>query len=748
LTNVWVLAVSFFNTICLLWLGLMVLLIGNRRSPGVWLTGGGLLLGALFFTSHTAIIGRGLGSVSFGMNFWWWVSWVPAITAPLAWYSALVWYAGVGLRRTHPYSVGHSIGLTATLGLGLLVSALLVFANPLPTYEFVAGRMQVLTPGIAGIPYLVLIYLLYSMLCYLMPLDLLNRALRYAEGSPRLARARRRARPWLSGASLALLLAGGVLTWAVLWALTTRPLPSLSDPPTQQAVLRFDLAVQVLVGLAVILLGRAIVGFEVFTGQAMPRGRFFRHWRSTLLLAGGFGAATAFSLAIELRPIYSLMLATALMVVFYALYSWRSFSEREDFMARLRPFVASQDLFAQMTAVQRAMPDTMAEMAPGQPGGSPATPSSQFRSLCADLLEVRAALLIPTGAQATLVGPGLVYPPGTSLPPGPETAELVAALQAAPGLALDSIQQNVIQQHLPADYDWALPLWSTSGSDRRLSGVLLLAEMTSRAPLTEEEMQIAQAAGERLVDSLAAAEMARLALDLLRQRLTQMRVLEGQGRRVLHDEVLPELHTAILYLSEQAAAEVPGEGEPGQTARSMAQLAGIHRRISDLMRDLPLATPHCLAAGGLAAALPALIEGPPGDAFQHVEWSIHPEAAEAASCLPAFSSEVLFFAARELVRNAARHARGNQASRPLALWIGLALHESRLSLVVEDDGIGITHRACNESTAASAAGDAVPLLPGTGLRMHAALLAAIGATLELSLRPAGGTQGLITIDTV
>ena len=55
-----ILAVSLYNTIVLLWLGLTVLLNSERRSLGVWMLGSGLLLGAGFFISHTAILGSGL----------------------------------------------------------------------------------------------------------------------------------------------------------------------------------------------------------------------------------------------------------------------------------------------------------------------------------------------------------------------------------------------------------------------------------------------------------------------------------------------------------------------------------------------------------------------------------------------------------------------------------------------------------------------------------------------------------------
>ena len=45
------------------------------------------------------------------------------------------------------------------------------------------------------------------------------------------------------------------------------------------------------------------------------------------------------------------------------------------------------------------------------------------------------------------------------------------------------------------------------------------------------------------------------------------------------------------------------------------------------------------------------------DAFDGVSWQVSPEAAECLPGLPALSAEVIFYAAREAMRNAALHAR-------------------------------------------------------------------------------------------
>ncbi|MBE0699502.1 MAG: hypothetical protein IH586_21475, partial [Anaerolineaceae bacterium] len=548
------------------------------------------------------------------------------------------------------------------------------------------------------------------LLCYLLPLDLL----RLERGSDALeTRTRWRARPWLVTASVALLSAGTLLAWTAFWAVTTRPVPSLTDPAAQQIVKVFDLAVAGLVALAITLLGRAIVGYEVFTGRSLPRDRFFNQWRSTVILAGGFGAATSWTLLIDLRPVYSLMMATALMTLFYALYSWRAYAEREEYMERLRPFIASQDLYGQLTAPQSGQ----------EPQTNPSSAASiLFQTLCLEVLEVQQAVLIPAGTLATLAGPPLIFPEGSEL--------------FLPQVALYANQFTRQARFLPAAQagmragaDWAIPLWSSRGLD----GVLYLKEKPNSNPFSEEEIEIAQTAGERLLDLLAGAEMARLAMNLLGQSLAQVRVMDGQGRRILHDEVLPELHTALLYLSEETAG-------PVEKNLAMDALAKAHRRIAGLMRDMPLPVPHRLAQNGLGAAIQTMLEYDFSNQFSAVAINIQPEAAQKAREMPLYVSEALFFAARELVRNAADHARGDQVDRDLCLGIHLTL-DDELRLIIEDNGIGYQQDADTNGSSEQTQRKG----SGSGLRIHSAILAAVGASLEISGRPEGGTQAVIRV---
>jgi signal transduction histidine kinase len=262
---------------------------------------------------------------------------------------------------------------------------------------------------------------------------------------------------------------------------------------------------------------------------------------------------------------------------------------------------------------------------------------------------------------------------------------------------------------------WAVPLWRVRG----LIGMLLLGEKRDGGLYSQEEIEVARASGERLIDTLATAQVSGRLMALLRQRIAQVRVMEGQGRRVLHDQILPQLHTAILHLG----------GLPDEPAvqQAVSALTSAHRQISDLMHDTTSTTPRLLAQQGLLPALQAAVANEFAGEFEGVTWHSSPDAVQSVEPLPAYVVEVLFFAAQELIRNAARHGRGEDPQRALHLQVTLETS----SLTVEDDGVGFG------AAPAPASGGR------NGLRFHSTMLAAVGGSLEVAALPDAGTRAVI-----
>ena len=677
-------AVSLFNAILLLWLGITVLLNSDKRSLGIWAASGGLLLGSVFFLAHTAIVGRGviyLGWLS--TLFWWTVAMIPAIILPYAWYIIMLWYSGFWngekstlRRRQRRWLVFISSGMV--IGLGTLFAGTLLLVMGTSRLDNLRTFMRW---SIAGIPLLAAAYAAYVVLCIGLSLD----AVRWPGPSRRAMGnlARQRARPWLTAASLSLLIVSFVVMWTVLWVVQDVQQRSFHDIYVASAAIfaRVDLFVSTLIGFAIVMLGQAIVSYEIFTGKTLPRRGLSRHWRNAVLLAAVYGVVVGGSIAVNLRPLYGLMLTAVLMTFFFALFAWSSYEERERYIAQLRPFIASNRLYEQL----------LTQSTPPELDIQPA-----FHALCHDILYARVAYLAALGPTAPLMGPPLAYPSQniTVLPP---LTALTAQLESP---EIDSLN---IDPQVYGGAVWAIPLWS----ERGLIGIFLLGEKRGGGMYAQEEIEIARITGERLIDTRASAEMARRLMTLQRERLAQSQVIDQQTRRVLHDDILPSLQLSLIKVSSSLLNTDKDE--------IVASLTAVHRQISDLLHDMPTVTAPDVARLGLLTALRRTVDNDLAQAFDKVSWHIDPEAAEKARAIPTLTAETIFYAAREVVRNAARYGRGTDAE-PFTLRIDAAW-QNGLRLQIEDNGVGLATNSDNKGS-------------GQGLALHSTMMAVVGGTLE------------------
>jgi signal transduction histidine kinase len=274
---------------------------------------------------------------------------------------------------------------------------------------------------------------------------------------------------------------------------------------------------------------------------------------------------------------------------------------------------------------------------------------------------------------------------------------------------------------------FAVPLWRQSG----LSGVILLGEKHSGSPYTQEEIEIAQATGERLIDARSSAEMARRLIALQRQRLVAGQVADRRTRRLLHDEILPLVHAAMLNLAG-------GEAAQSGTGAALDLLQEIHRQLANLLRAMPAATAPGVEGQSLIGALQCTVSDELEGAFDEVQWQIEAGAEALSRALPPLIAEVLYAAAREGIRNAARHGRGEDSQYHLCLKIALQSDEGGgLRLTLEDNGVGLEARY---TRGALEAGKAESTGSGQGLALHSTLMAVVGGSLTLSSLPGQYTR--------
>jgi signal transduction histidine kinase len=694
------LAISLFNTLILVWLGLTVLLNAERRNWGVFLAVAGLLAGAGFFLSHSIVLSQGASALIRDFSFWWHVGWVPLIAAPFVWYLLMLWYSGYWDDRASPLRRRQKVWLVVSVAFSVLLAGLLLVANPLPSISHESYVEVERLPSVGSIPLLLLVYPPYILMCIGLALDALLRPT--PSGRVMGDKARQRARPWLTAASLVLFLVSLMVGVAILWLLqTARQRATIEDLiltlSTTLSVL--DLLLAALLMASILLLGQAIISYEIFTGQTLPRRGFLYQWRIAVLFTAGLSLLAAWGVTAQIPQVYTALAILLLAAVSYTLFNWQSFRERQRSMRQMRPLAASQRLFDSMlTSAQN--PHSDLDLA------------APFSALCQDVLGARQAALIPLGPLAALGCTPLHHPGGAAFE-YPALTGLLAGFGSPQmtGLPLD-----------PAHFNgaiWAAPLWS----ERGLIGLLLLGEKSDGGFYSLEEIEIARSSGERLVDIQASAEMARRLMTLQRQRLVESQVLDRQTRRILHDDVLPRLHAILLEVS---ASPAPTDS----TAQFVSALTETHRQISDLLHDLPRAAAPEVGHHGLFGALREVVGDELRGAFDQVSWQISAEAESCAQELPALAAEVLFYAAREALRNAARHARPADSQAPLCLEIR-ADGRDGLEISIQDNGVGLSEGRPGGS--------------GQGLTLHSTMMAVMGGTLALESTPGVATRVVLRL---
>lgn len=699
------LAVSIFNTLILLWLGMTVLLNAERRGLGLWVASGQLLLGAAFFLSHTIILASGVYLSSQSMNFWWHLGWFPVVLLPYAWYVVMLWYSGYWNEPKANLYQRHIFWLFLSTLLVMTNVGLLFFANPLPSFVQVIQLDLTTTLSIFGIPLIILIYPLYIILCIVLSLDVLRHPAPPERVMGDLARTR--ARPWLMGASLLQIVVSLLVGWVMLWITTTAKV-STFNLSMANTIAWFDLIIATLIAIAVLLVGQAIVSYEVFTGKALPRHGLKYFWQRLILLAIGISALASLALNTNIKPVYSIIVGIMLIIVFYAILGKRFFTEHEQFLNYVRPFVSSRHLYEQLLNQNQNLPRI-------------AQPKEQFDSLNKKILGSRLAYLIPVGPMAPLAGSPLTFP----------EADL-ADLPSINGLSRRFSPTTPLGTAVdPQEYKhaiWAVPLWS----EAIIIGCLLLGEKIDGGLYTQEEIEIAQAAGEQIIDTQASAEIAWRLMLLQRQRISESQLMDQQTRRILHDDVLPQLHTIMLNLSDNKGTR------ENNTTPAIKALSDLHHQIADLLHNLPKTTSPEVARSGLIGAINQMVEVDFQNDFQAVNLDVSPQAEQKAREIPLLAAEVLFYATRESLRNAAHHGSDKASDQQVSVDITVTW-QAGLNIIVTDDGIGLKTPMRGEKDHLPSSGK------GQGLALHSTMMAVIGGSLVIESTPGKATSIILDL---
>jgi signal transduction histidine kinase len=763
-------ALSVFNLVAFLWLALTVWLNGDRHSLIARVGVVGLGMAALFFFIHALLIANPFahapGLVS--ADFLWRLIWLPALVVPYIWFVIGLHYASLvseQWRRRRPLLLICS-GL---LGCAVLVS--LIFNRT--TFTF-AGTIRLLAYGdvvdaanvnLFSLLVLPMLFLCYLAFCAIGPwftsgrIGHLSKVLwllcqgRLEKRSlrQRLADAfwdGRRSGALLNEPGLSWHLARPILLFAALLmvglvvclgSLSVRSMlhglrlhgsvagSSLHPPATLSMIppnlVLLDIFSTGLVAVIVLLFGYSIVRHGILIERPLARRGFFEQWRGIVIVATAVALFIAIFVQITGSSLSGLLLITSLATGAYALFTWSSYTAHDRYIAMLGPFLRSTTLRYWLNTDLQKTEHSMEDL---------------FFHLCQDVLDIQCARLI------VLAGPvKRSFDYRWSSDDRIDDLEKSVTADTTGAFSIHSHEQSsysdegkVVRAHAYrvrmllqglSTICWVLPIYDDLG----LVAKLYLGPRQDGAVFTNEDMELAHACGQRILDTLRDHEAMLAVAGLLRRRIVDVKLLGAQQRRVLHDEILPHMHLALLKLETlRAVVHTTGKRQTSEADSALDEvidsISDAHRRLAAMMRATTTGAPHRLERDGLMHAIHTMIEHDFHQAFDEVRWNVSEETAQCIDeIVPPAIAELLFAAVQEALRNAARHGRGSDVHRRLCLTLSAFCHPS-LEVIVADDGVGIM--AASSSTTGT----------GGGLLTHSALLAVAGGNLAVKSLPEGG----------
>src|SRR5712692_3060421 len=713
-----VLALSIFNLIAFLWLAVTVWLNGDRRSGIARLGVVGLGLSALFFFIHALLVTSPLTPTS-GVSlqeFLWHLIWLPALGVPYIWFAIGLYYAALinkAWRKRRPLL----LAISGILGCSILILLVLnqstfTYVGTLRLIAFSDALNDLGASVFSSVVLLPVLFLCYFTFCAIGPWFTLGRVTRLLRA---LWYALTKRQVGMSGLRRALvdafwddptdveLLEEPLLSWhlarpglllaALLMAVLTTtlgilviqsvanwvqfghhlPIPATVEPsiPVGSSLVdRFPLNLTVLdlsangaVALVILLIGYSIVRHGILIERSLARRGFFEQWRGIVIVATATAIFIVFLVNFTNSSPGALLLITSLATVAYALFTWSSYTAHDRYIALLGPFVRSTSLRHWLNTNQQKTEQDLENL---------------FFHLCHDVLAVRFAYLTimagsvrrnfsyrwPVETMLELVLPKKRNEPVDGLSSRSRIKE--------DGIAPEAPKRVHITLHGQPMICWVLPIYDELG----LVATLYLGPREDGGAFTDEDMNLAHACGQRILDTLGDHEAMQAVAGLLRRRIVDVKLLGAQQRRVLHDEILPQMHLALLQLetlrSHPASGDTPSPESTGERARAVdetiALISDTHRRLAAMMRATAPSAPHRLEQDGMINAIHTMLEQDFQHAFDEVEWYVSDEtAAYIDEVMPPAIAELVFAAVQEALRNAARHARGSDEHRHLRL---------------------------------------------------------------------------------
>lgn len=524
-------------------------------------------------------------------------------------------------------------------------------------------------------------YLVYILFCITIPIFALFSYRISKNVLPEIARVK--AVPFLKTVSLLLF---GVLI-LVFFLFLGQGLGIIPDPVSRpdndpKSFYAFLIGIQLLITISILVLGRALISYEIFTGRILPKISLREEWRNAsfgffILALLYFGTA-----ALRFPKIELFLTGSYVYCIARTFLLKKSKDLRLEKSAVLSSIIKTEETKEDLLANSKSLKDKF---------------QRSFDILCSDILETSSALFINESRVPFISDMILRFPD--------EISEAdVTNVNTFKNLNLIFGKDNIayLERENTADFALCLKVQNDQSGD----GLLFLGQKRNGGLYAEEEIETAKAAISWILSSLFTESNSLTLSSLQRKHMEEQRISDYKTRQILHDEILPEIHSSILILSQLKNG--------AEFSEQIGLLTNLHKRVSSFLRELPDTSLEIQRLG----LIDALMRRTASEwEISRFEWNFDSELKNQFPISKPEALEILFYACRESIRNAVKYSK--ETNRKDISISFFTKNENRNGILVQIKNRIETDRNSPFESA------------GQGLRIHSALLKIFGGYLTL-----------------
>ncbi len=623
------------------------------------------------------------------------------ILIPFGWFFIIVWFLGLlkvnysvsqnfpnGFGKTNVWNLlfihlkGRSVKIYFGKTVYYKLCILLLLSSQIFAIVFFLNWSQKFTIDISifnfwnVVPFSFrLSYLFYILICIFIPVVALFTYRTSKKILPEIAK--NKAVPYLK--TISLLLLGVVILVFFLFlggeiGIIEDPVLKLFINPIPFYV--FLIGIQFLVSVAVLTLGQALISYEIFTGRILPKIGLRCEWRNANL---GF----------------------LLITLLYFIISSLGFSKIDLFLVGSYVYNVSRTFLLKKNKELRLIKSSILNSIITTEENTEIVASNlkekfqrAFNILCSDILETSSALFISKSRIPFVADIILTYPIDLE-----KTKNIDYDTFNKKNIIFEKENITYLEEDGVSDFVLCLKVLDNHSGE----GFLFLGQKENGGLYAEEEIETAKAAVSWILFSLFVESNSLTLSSLQKKHIEKQRISDYKTRQILHDEILPEIHSSILILSQLKKDSIFSE--------QIQLLTNLHKRVSSFLRELP-DTGLEIQRLGLIDALILLT----GSEFETswFYWDFDLELKHRFPITEPDVLEILFYACRESIRNAVKYS-GESTYKKISV----------VFLKDEENKKGIVIRIKNKI------GTQVLESAGQGLRIHSALLKIFGGYLTL-----------------